>query len=403
MSIAQDFRVSLSVSPFTEIVLASGLTFTDGKITAATVDDLQRLFVAHGANEVYARIATTQKYRTGFGDHSMDRGLERGRLAAALKLPFNPELGLFNIYGDIRCQPAPDFTDYPAIKLPGPWHTLTLDQMTAALRQYGAIAARQILDTGAHVRIWDLGNEIELGIAGVAVKPVPGSCDDTAGGPNWYHPADAVDPAIGKMTFQSIMGLPEAKRIDWLAQHLWPHEAKLLAAVAAGVRTVDPQARFSTHASGMAATAPAFTTAFYKSLREGGFSPDELGISYYPTSSRFPSDRPQSFKDMVGSLHRALDRPVFIAEFGYPAATMSGMFTWNDAVPGYPQSNDGQAAFLRDLIAWGTREKLLSGIRPWGPDLAVAGWLPMSLFEHDGQLARSRPALDALRPAASPR
>ena len=129
---AQDFRVSLSVSPFTEIVLNSGTTFSDGKITATTVEGLQHLFASHGANEVYARIATTQKYRTGFGDHSMDRGLERASLAAALHLPFNPELGLFNIYGDIRCQPAPDFSDYPAIHLPGSWTSLTVDQMAAA-------------------------------------------------------------------------------------------------------------------------------------------------------------------------------------------------------------------------------------------------------------------------------
>jgi hypothetical protein len=77
------------------------------------------LFAAHGANEVYARIATTQKYRIGDGDHSMERGLERARMAAGLNLPLNPELGLFNIYGDVRCQPPPDFTDYPEIKIPG--------------------------------------------------------------------------------------------------------------------------------------------------------------------------------------------------------------------------------------------------------------------------------------------
>jgi hypothetical protein len=175
------------VSPFTEIVLNSGTSFSDGSITATTVEGLQRLFVRHGANEVYARIATTQKYRTGFGDHSMDRGLERARMAAALHLPFNPELGLFNIYGDIRCQPAPDFAGYPSIKLPAPWASLTLDRMIEALRAYGAAASRQILATGVQVRIWDLGNEIEFGVAGVAVKPAPGNCGDTAGGENWYR------------------------------------------------------------------------------------------------------------------------------------------------------------------------------------------------------------------------
>jgi len=398
--LAQDFRVSLSVSPFTEIVLNAGTTFSDGTTPATTVEETQRLFVRHGANEVYARIATTQKYRTGFGDHSMDRGLERAKLAVALGLPFNPELGLFNIYGDIRCQPPPDFADYPAIKLPGPWSSLTLDQMIVALRAYGAAAARQIVSTGVHVRVWDLGNEVELGVAGVAVRPVAGNCDDTAGGPNWYQPPDRVDPAIGQMTFQTVMQMPEGRRIEWLAAHIWPYEAKLFAAVANGIRSVDPNARFSTHLSGIAATQPAVTVAFFKAMDAGGFTVNEIGISYYPTSSQFPRDRLQAFKDMATSVRRELARPVFIAEFGYPASTMSGVFSWNAAVAGYPQTPDGQAQFVHDLVAWGAREHVLSGIRPWAPDLALATWAPMALFERDGRIATARPALDAMQPQA---
>uniref|UniRef100_Q01QQ0 Arabinogalactan endo-beta-1,4-galactanase n=1 Tax=Solibacter usitatus (strain Ellin6076) TaxID=234267 RepID=Q01QQ0_SOLUE len=398
MAFAQDFRVSLSVSPFTEIVLKSGTTFHDGKATATTVEDVQRLFVKHGANEVYARIATTRKYRTGFGDHSMERGLERARMAAALHLPFNPELGLFNVYGDIRCQPAPDFNDYPSIKLPRPWTSLTLEQMTEALRAYGAAAAREILATGVQVRIWDIGNEIEFGIAGVAVRPMPGSCDDTAGGPNWYQAPDTIDAAIGKMSFQALMQMSEVKRSTWLGEHVWPHEAKMLAAVASGIRSADPKARFSTHVSGIASTQPTLAVAFFKAMREGGFSADELGVSYYPTSSPFPRDRLQSFKDMATAARRELGRPVFVAEFGYPAGPMEGMFPWNSAVAGYPQTPDGQAGFVRDLVAWGAREKTLSGIRPWAPDLGLSTWAPMSLFALGDKVLTPRPALDALRP-----
>jgi arabinogalactan endo-1,4-beta-galactosidase len=397
---AQEFRVSLSVSPFTEMVLDSGTSFSDGGITATTAADVQRLFVRHGANEVYARIATTQKYRGGVGDHSMDRGLERARMAAALGLPLNPELGLFNVYGDIRCQPAPDFTGYPAIELPGPWASLTLDRMVAALRAYGAAAARQILATGVHVRIWDIGNEVEFGVAGVAVRPSPGSCDETAGGKDWYRAPDAIDPAIGKMTFQALTQMPEAGRVRWLQDHLWPNEAGMLAAVAAGIRAVDPKARFSTHVSGMAAMQPGLSVAFFKAMKDGGFYPDELGVSYYPTSSPFPKDRLQAFKDMATTAQRELGRPVFIAEFGYPAARMGGVFPWNDTVAGYPETPEGQASFTRDLAAWGRREKVLSGIRPWAPDLALPGWSPMSLFERDGRVARPRPALDALSTGA---
>src|ERR1700691_6095736 len=101
---AKDFRISLSVSPFAESLFRNGIAFTDGKVTAKNPEELQRLFADHGGNEVYARIATMQKYTVGSGDHSMDRAMERARIAKSLSLPFNPELGLFNIYGGARCQ-----------------------------------------------------------------------------------------------------------------------------------------------------------------------------------------------------------------------------------------------------------------------------------------------------------
>jgi hypothetical protein len=392
---ARDFRISLSVSPFAEERFAAGLTFTDGKIAAKNPEELQRLFATHGANEVYARIATTRKYRVGAGDHSMERGLERARMAAKLNLPFNPELGLFNIYGDIRCQPPPEFSDYPEIKLPGAWNTLTLEQMNSALRLYGAIAARQILDTGVKVRIWDIGNEVEFGIAGVAVEPMQRACDDTAG-LYWYQRPDAVDPIIGLMSFDSLLKMPEAWRISWLNAHLWPYEAKMLAAVADGIRSVDPNARFSTHVSGATSVLPAQAVAFFKAMREGGFAADELGVSYYPTSSSSPKDRLQAFKDMATAAQRELGRPVFVAEFGYPAKMMGGIFKWNEAVKDFPLTPEGQANFIRDFVAWGVKSGTLSGIRPWAPDLAAPGWAPMSFFQLDGKTARARQALDAI-------
>jgi arabinogalactan endo-1,4-beta-galactosidase len=392
---SKDFRVSLSVSPFTEVLLRNGLVFSDGKITAKTTEELQRLFVAHGANEVYARIATSRTYSSGFGDHSLTRGLERARMAKALSLPFNPEIGLFKTYGDIRCQPSPDFSGYPQVKVPGEWSSLTLDQMLPILRAYGAAVAREILDTGVTVRIWDLGNEVEFGTAGVAVQPLPKQCDDVAG-PGWYKAPDGVDPAIGKMSVARLMATPEAERLAWLQAHLWPHMAKMFAAVAAGIRSIDASARFSTHVSGMTAVLPAQGVAFYRAMKEGGFDPDELGFSYYPTSSANPPDRLQAFKDVATAAHRELGRPVFITEFGYPADKMQGAFSWNSAAKDYPITPEGQARFIRDLVAWGAGTGVLSGIRPWAPELVIIGWGPMSFFTLSGKTASARPALGAI-------
>jgi arabinogalactan endo-1,4-beta-galactosidase len=393
---ANGFRASLSVSPYTELMFKSGVVFTDGEVSASSPEQLQQLYMRHGANEVYTRIGTARTYTKGFGDHSLDRGLARARMAQALGLPFNPELGLFNIYGDIRCEPPPNFSDYPEIKVPGAWTSLTLDQMIPILRSYGAFVARQILDTGVKVRIWDLGNEIEFGTAGVVVRPIPGVCDGTEGGPGWYKAPDAVDPAIGQMSVFELLKLPESQRIAWLQAHLWPHEARILAAVAEGIRSVDVHARFSTHVSGATAVLPTQAVAFYKAMSDGGFRVDEFGVSYYPTSSAIPSDRLQAFKDMATALHRELGRPVFIAEFGYPAAKMESGFVWNDAAVGYPLTPEGQANFIRELVAWGVGTGVLSGIRPWAPDLAGTAWGPMSFFETDGKSATARPALDAI-------
>jgi arabinogalactan endo-1,4-beta-galactosidase len=380
---AAQFRVSLSVSPFTESVLDRGISFSGG----TTVEDLQRIFISYGATEVYARIATAPQARHGPADHILSRALERARLAAKLNLPFNPELGLFDVYGDVRCQTPPDRSVH------ADWSTLRLDEMRQALRTYATGVARQILATGAKVNVWDLGNEVEFGIAGVAVRPMTGACEDSSG-PGWYHAPDRVDPELGKMSLDALMRQPERSRIAWLSVHLWPHEAKLLAAVAEGIRFVDPEARFSTHISGVSATRPAQAVAFFQAMRAGGYSPEELGLSYYPSSNAEPL---AAFQRTVTELHEQMQRPVFVAEFAYPTRAMeAGPFkSWNHVLTGYPLTPDGQAALVRDLVAWG-RGHGLSGIRPWAADLVLPGWAPMSLFTPRAGVATPNPALTQL-------
>jgi arabinogalactan endo-1,4-beta-galactosidase len=393
------FRVAISVSPFTELLLSTGIVYSDGKATAKTVGELQKMFVAHGANEVYARIATSRAKTPGFGDHSLDRGLMRARLAKSLGLPFNPELGLFKVYGDVRCQPAPDFSEYPELKMPEAWTSLTIDQMLPILRSYGAIVAKMILDTGVRVRTWDLGNEVDFGVAGVSPQPMPGGCDDLGSGSKWYQPPDRVDPEIGKMSVLSLLKLPDAERLEWLRTHVWPYEARIFAAVAEGIRSVDPTARFSTHVSGVLAVRPIEAESFFKSMKDGGYLPDELGFSFYPTSTSEPTDRLQAFKQTVTAVHSAFGRLVFIAEFAYPAsekAAQEGPFaSWNNALENYPLTPDGQAKILRDLASWGIAHGV-SGIRPWGPDTAVAGWSSFALFDLNGKTATARPGLSAI-------
>lgn len=388
-SSAGNFRNAISVSPFTEVVL-NAVTLTDGTRNAGTVTGVQRLFMEHGANEVYARIATRRKARSGDAEHGLDRGLQRARLARNLGLPFNPELGLWGVYGDIAYQPEPDFTDYPGIRPPGPWTSLTVDQMVPLLRRYGATVAALILSTGVEVGVWDLGNEIEFGLAGVAIRSLTTEAD------GWtYSPPDAVDPAIGQMDFYTLILMPEDDRIAWLQAHLWPHIGRLLAATADGIRWIQPGARFTTHTSTVAAGSSKLSAAFWRAMLDAGFRPDELGTSFYPTSNEY-GDRMAIFKDVTTTLHTTFGKKVFVSEVGYPSATMSDPYPWNSALPGYPISPQGAHDFVRDLVAWGAGAGRLSGVRPWAPDYCTAGWQPMSHFAVSGTTATAQPVLNAI-------
>ncbi len=380
------FRNAMSISPFTDTMFRRGLTFTDGNRTARSAEALQRLFVAHGASELYARIATSRFAQQDDAEHGFLAGLDKARLARRLGLPFNPELGLWKIYGDVSHQPAPDFSNYPKIRLTGPWSTLTLAQMTDALRQYGTEVAQQILRTGVDVNVWDLGNEVEFGVAGVALRSFTESTDYFT-----YAAPDNVDPEIGRISVVDLFSMPD--RNAFLEQHLWPYVGALFAAVADGIRRVDRHARFTTHTSTVSLQLPGLLPAFWQAMSNAGFEVDEFGVSYYPTSS---GGTLATFQATVTALKAQFGRPVFIAEGGYPTGTMDAPFAWNSPLVGYPQDEDGQSRFYRDVTAWGRTTGVLSGIRPWAPDYSVGGWQPMSFFTPNGTRASAKPALGAI-------
>ena len=382
--VVSGFRQSLTVmSPFTPEVLAA-TALTDGVTTAKTQRDVQRMYIRHGATEMYARINTRKPVD----------GLARARMAKSFGLPFNPELGLFGSYGDgATYQEAPDFRDYPEIRLPAPWNTLTIEQMLPPMRQYGALVAEQILGTGVTVDYWDLGNEVENGIAGVAVYPLFPTSD--------YQAPDAVDPQIGLMSVPELIAMPEQERIAWCTAHLWPYVAKLLAAAADGIRSAASGARFSTHISDFGQRSPNVQIAFWDVMKANGYEPDLLGTSYYPTDGRTalgPADKFGWLKDTAKALHAKHGRQIFIAEYAYPTALMPPPYPFNDPVDGYPQTPVGQHDFGRDLTAWGLSSGLLAGIRPWAPDYCTnSGWQPMSFFQAPSNgLARAQPGLGAI-------
>lgn len=380
---ASNFRTAISVSPFTESIFSQGVVFQDGLgNTAGNTAELQALYARHGASEVYARIATDRYNGLADGsDHSLKNGLERARLAKSLGLPFNPEIGCFSHYGDVMDQPAPDFSEYPEITIPGSWETLTLDQMCAVLRQYGALIAREILNTGVTVNVWNIGNEVNFGFAGVAAG----------------HTADAVDAQLKNMSVIGLMILGDLG-ICWLKDHVWKNQAKLMNAVKEGILSVDSDAKFSTHVSTFFPISNNFSQSFYQTMKDNGFTVDVAGLSFYPSNAGLPVDRLQALKNTVTDIHENLGVPVFLAEYSYPAKWISsGKYNmWNYITPGYPLSEEGQAALLKDLTVWG-KTNGVCGIRPWAPELVNADWKDLSFFNLSGNIATARPVLYSKR------
>lgn len=398
-SASSRFRNALSVSPFTEAVLKAG-PLSDGIGLARSVADVQRLYLRHGATEIYQRVACRRLSSQGDAEHGWARGLERAALARDLGLPFNPEIGIFANYGDVAAyQEAPDFTDYPEISLPGKWTGLSIDQMVPLLRQYGALVARKIVRTGARVDYWDVGNEVEMGVAAVTPRPLVPT--------DRYQAPDKVDPAIGRMSAKELFVMREADRIAWCNTHLWPHTARLLGAVADGIRSVDRQARFSTHISGAFQRTPAVPIAFWEAMRSGGYLPDHLGQSVWGTQGAGhggPQDTFAWVRETSTELRRRFGRPMFLAEFGFPTGPMSSPYDWNDVQKGYPMNVRGQHDYVRDIASWGARTGNLAGIRPWAPDYWIRdGWANMSFFRRSQLGAVAKPALDAIRQGVSGR
>lgn len=391
----EPFRTAISVSPFTDSQMNRGILFEDGiGNTATSAFELQKLFMAHGANEIYVRIAT-DRYSTGSDtDHSLELGIERAKLAAELDLPLNPEIALFKTYGDVAGQPLPDFSEYPEIKVPGRWKEMTVEEMLPVLKAYGALVAKELTATGARIPIWNIGNEVDFGTAGVAVRPAEGALV-------LYGAPDAIDPSIGEQDVITLLRMNVKDRNDWLERYLWPHQAKLMNAVSEGIKSVVPDTKFSTHIAQGAI--PEFAVAFYRAMLKGGFNIDVAGFSLYPTSMDAPPSRVEAFKTTVSEMKKQLKLPSFLAEYAYPATEIvDGPYSaWSaNKESRYEISEEGQAAILRDLTAWGARNGLV-GIRPWAPDFIDPSWRELSFFatsasSEGGIVNKARPVIDAI-------
>ena len=375
-----NFRVALSLSPFSLTQFKKGYSFIVGDQVATTPAALQQIYSDLGSTEMYCRIATkrhvtAQDITDGKPDsnanfHTLDQGLELCSIAAALNIPINPEIMCAYTYMDMDRQQAPRFEEYPeiyALQHGKDWSELTLDEICTVLGAYGAFVAEEILKTGCTVKNWNLGNEANYGFAGISL------------GLKTKVNSKLKRSSAMKKYLLPIFG------VWWMKKNIWKYNAKAYLALKNGILSayekmnIDASdVQFSTHIATVVST-PRCSAAFFKCMAMNGYVMETAGISYYPSAPAMSLNRKKMLKRTVTRINKKCEIPVFIGEFSYPSGKMSGEFAgWNKKLKGYSMNEQGQAELYSDVVAWG-KERGMAGIRYWAPD--YEGWYTMSMFE----------------------
>ena len=398
----ENFRVSMSAMNHWEDgtdYYSYDYIYTDGMHTANNIKELQQLYNAYGATEMYVRINTTRHYPDeSVNDyyharmHCLDESLKACVVASELNMPINVELGCFAAYSDAFESQYPDFSEYTdeelGITYPKnadgkrkEWKEMSIEEICTVLKGYGRFVAGEIKAKGANVEIWDLGNETNYGFGGIMMP---------------------LDSAVSKVTSKSfwVTYLKKGFGADWLAKNIWCYNGQMFAALAEGIREVYPAAKFSSHISTVT-WGPDYTVKYFETLKANGYAVDQAGISYYPNATGVILDKIAQIKQIVLAVNEKLGVNVMLAEYGYANETglASGTFSsWSNKVYGYELTDEDSAKFLTELIAWGKKNGM-AGIRPWAPELDWA--MPWFNFDKETKTATAKTALfEALKAAA---
>lgn len=408
----EEFRVALSLSPFTLNQFEDGYSFKVGDKTATTPAQLQQIYKDLGASEMYVRLAT-KRHKTYKPDgtldnttdgkpdenanaHTLDQVLQTCKIAKDLNMPINPEVMCAYIYMDMDGTQAPRFSEDPKSDCGYPelfadpkfykimhgrkWEELSLDEICYVLEKYGEFVGTEILNTGCTVRNWNLGNEANFGFAGIGI-----------GTPNSFDKALANAGAM-KRYMSSLFS------VWWLKKHVWKYEAQTLASVKKGILNAYAKlgkdasnVKFSTHIATVVST-PRASASFFSYMAENGYKMETAGISYYPSAPAMSFNKKKLLTKTVTRINKKCDVPVFIGEFSYPSQNMVGPFAgWNSQLGDYEKTQKGQHDIYADVVAWGKAHGM-SGIRYWAPDYE-GEWYPMSMFEFKDKVGTAKTIL----------
>lgn len=309
--LAPDFAMGVDVSSVLSLE-ESGVVFRDDTGQPA---DIFAVLAHHGVNTVRIRVwndprddSTGQGY--GGGNVDVPRAVEIGKRAAAAGLAVDVDFHYSDFWADPGRQLAPKA-----------WQGMSVDQKAVALHDFTASALQSFKDAGIPVKLVQIGNETNNGIAGY-----------TRGG-------TAIDASF----------------------------AELLQAGSSAVRQVLPGALVAVHFTNP--ETPGRYATYAAGLKEFGVDYDVFASSYYP----YWHGTTQNLTAVLSQIATTYGKKVMVAETSWVRTLDDGDGFTNsigDASQAteYPISVQGQATELRDVIA------AVAAVGPAG--IGVSYWEP---------------------------
>ena len=250
---------------------------------------------------------------------------------------------------------------------PPEWRNLLIEELARAVSAHCYETTRYFQEKGLDIEIYDIGNEIQMGILGYLPD-----LREEGGLRRW--------PGV-----EYKVPLPEdvdpCTDIDYMRENVWPIEATLLKAAINGVKEADPEGKITLHTVGF--YDEPLIKEFFTTMVQQGVEFDFGGLSYPGVTSDWPvrlQSDPFSWAEGVVEHLASLGKKVIFCEATYPNTPTGGVgegeatpifpeLDTHVAAPGYPCTPEGQAKWLRDFLSYCRQDANIVGAFYFYPDL----------------------------------
>ena len=268
---------------------------------------------------------------------------------------------------------------------PPAWAGKSVAETAALMEQHAYDTATYFQSKGLEVEIYELGNEIDVGMTGF----VPGFRIPIPPGVNFV--GDRV----------------------WLRENVWSIQATLLKAAAAGIRRAAPNAHIAVHAASVeSGSGQQMGPDFFRAMREYGVDYDIAAISHpYAQGDRAWKLSHYATACWQKRVARIVDqiavpgKPVMVVEASYQSSP-EGLVS--APMPAFPFTEQGQADFLREMLRFASGHPSIVGWFAFYPEFQAGITSPADpgLVLQHGSMIRTnlepRPSVLELRANLGP-